>query len=97
MVHVNVQVVSFYVTPWLSNTCLISVISFVITLYIHACTQVEIKIVGVQQFVMQKQGYKIEHLQDFFHFSHSCKNIMQPCMLLIISIHFWYGCCIIGW
>jgi hypothetical protein len=34
MVHVSVQVVSSYVTPWLSNTCLISVISFVITLYI---------------------------------------------------------------
>jgi hypothetical protein len=33
MVHVSVQVVSSYVTPWLSNTCLISVISFVITLY----------------------------------------------------------------
>jgi hypothetical protein len=36
---VSVQVVSSYVTPWLSNTCLISVISFVITLcikYIHA-------------------------------------------------------------
>jgi hypothetical protein len=31
MVHVSVQVVSSYVTPWLSNTCLISVISFVIT------------------------------------------------------------------
>jgi hypothetical protein len=30
---VSVQVVSSYVTPWLSNTCLISVISFVITLY----------------------------------------------------------------
>jgi hypothetical protein len=34
MVHVSVQVVSSYVTPWLSNTCLISVIYFVITLYI---------------------------------------------------------------
>jgi hypothetical protein len=34
MVHVSVQVVSSYVTPWLSNTCLISVISFVITLYL---------------------------------------------------------------
>jgi hypothetical protein len=33
MVHVSVQVVSSYVTPWLSNTGLISVISFVITLY----------------------------------------------------------------
>jgi hypothetical protein len=33
MVHVSVQVVSSYVTPWLSNTCLISVIYFVITLY----------------------------------------------------------------
>jgi hypothetical protein len=33
MVHVSVQVVSSYVTPWLSNTCLISVISFVVTLY----------------------------------------------------------------
>jgi hypothetical protein len=33
MVHVSVQVVSSYVTPWLSSTCLISVISFVITLY----------------------------------------------------------------
>jgi hypothetical protein len=34
MVHVSVQVVSSYVTPWLSNTCLISVISFVIILYV---------------------------------------------------------------
>jgi hypothetical protein len=33
MVHVSVQVVSSYVTPWLNNTCLISVISFVMTLY----------------------------------------------------------------
>jgi hypothetical protein len=33
MVLVSVQVVSSYATPWLSNTCLISVISFVITLY----------------------------------------------------------------
>jgi hypothetical protein len=36
MVHVSVQVVASYVTPWLSNTCLISVISFVITLYINS-------------------------------------------------------------
>jgi hypothetical protein len=35
MVHVSVQVVSSYVTPWLSNTYLISVISFVITLYMN--------------------------------------------------------------
>jgi hypothetical protein len=35
MVHVSVQIVSSYVTPWLSNTCLISVISFVITLYVY--------------------------------------------------------------
>jgi hypothetical protein len=36
MVHVSVQVVSSYVKPWLCNTSLISVISFVITLYINA-------------------------------------------------------------
>jgi hypothetical protein len=35
MVHVSVQVVSSYVTLWLSNTCLILVISFVITLYLE--------------------------------------------------------------
>jgi hypothetical protein len=39
MVHVSVQVVSSYVTPWLSNTCLISVISFVIALYILLVTK----------------------------------------------------------
>jgi hypothetical protein len=41
MVHVSVQVVSSYVTPWLSNTCLISVISFVITLSISRLTMLD--------------------------------------------------------
>jgi hypothetical protein len=43
MVHVSVQVVSSYVTPWLSNTGLISVISFVITLYMAGSKFVYLK------------------------------------------------------
>jgi hypothetical protein len=45
MVHVSVQVVSSYVTPWLSNTGLISVISFVITLYMLSCEKASLTIV----------------------------------------------------
>jgi hypothetical protein len=84
MVHVSVQVVSSYVTPWLSNTCLISVISFVITLYKNIILP-EIKFKGFTTKKDTAPVKKIHETNKIFHLSFEgvvlqfsqCRNIPE--------------------
>jgi hypothetical protein len=70
MVHVSVQVVSSYVTPRLSNTCLISVISFVITLYYTTYK-------GTVIPVPWRQMGQWMYTSHFLHLSTSCRWVVS--------------------